>query len=185
MFPLDLKRRGAFVKWIRLGLQTVGALSLLLLAAAAVAVALGIYSGTSEKFNKATRKDSLFILNWGGISTNQDFKVVASYQSPRSLTGDHLDYYCIELPKFEVADAEKNEWQDGPENNPLLAEALELAANDARMHGDCFPAAGQVNSEAMKIMFVSVTLHDREPTAADIILYDTQNRKLYYVSFKT
>jgi hypothetical protein len=32
---------------------------------------------------------------------------------------------------------------------------------------------------------VSVTLHDREPTAADIILYDAKNRKLYYVSFKT
>jgi len=173
------------MKWLRLSLQTIGALSLLLLSVAGVVVALSIYSGTSEKFNKATRKDSLFILNRGGISTNQNFKVIASYQSPRSLTGDHLDYYCIELPKFEVADAEKNEWHDGPEKNPLLVEALELAVNDAHMHGECFPPVEKANSEAMKIMFVSVTLHDREPTAAEIILYDTNNSKLYYVSFKT
>jgi len=180
-----LQRQATSVKWLRLCLQTIGAFSLLLLVAAAVTVAFGIYSGTSEKLNKATRKDSLFILNWGGIPTNQDFKVIARYESPRSFTGDHLDYYCIELPKFEVAEAEKNEWHDGPENDPLLSEALEFAVNDARMHGDCLPTASQANSEAMKIMFVSVTLHDREPTADDIILYDTKNRKLYYVSFKT
>src|ERR1700675_2136296 len=113
------------MKWLRPCLQIIGALSLVLMAVAAIAVAWGIYNGTSEKFNKATRKDSLFILNWGGISTNQNFRVVASYQSPRSFTGDHLDYYCIDLPKFEVADAEKVEWHDGPEKNPLLAEALE------------------------------------------------------------
>jgi hypothetical protein len=127
----------------------------------------------------------VFFLDFFLYRTNQDFKVIASYESPRGLTGDHLDYYCIELPKFEIAEAEKDEWHDGPENNPLLSEALEFAVNDARMHGDCFPDASQANSEAMKIMFVSVTLHDREPTAADIIFYDTKNRKLYYVSFKT
>jgi hypothetical protein len=173
------------MKWLRLCLQTIGALSLLLLTVVAFAVALGIYNGTSEKFNKATRNDSLFILNWGGISTNQNFKVVASYQSPKNVTGDHLDYYCIELPTFEAADGQKGQWHDGPEKNPLLAEALKLAVNDARMHGDCFPTAEKANSETMKIMFVSVMLHDREPTAADIILYDTSNHKLYYVSFKT
>jgi hypothetical protein len=64
-----LQRQGTSVKWLRLCLQTIGAFSLLLLVAAAVVVALSIYSGTTEKLNKATRKDSLFILNWGGIPT--------------------------------------------------------------------------------------------------------------------
>jgi hypothetical protein len=173
------------MKWLRLCLQTVGALSVLLSVVGATAVAWNFYSPTSARINKATRKDSVFILNWGGISTNQDFKVVASYQSSRSLTGDHLDYYCIDLPKFEVAGPEKDEWHVGPEKNPLLADALDLAVNDARQYGDCVPSAERANSDAVKIMFVSTIVHGHQPTAADIILYDTNHHKLYYVSFKT
>jgi len=105
------------MKWLRPGLQIIGALSLLLFVIAAIVIGSDIYSGMSERFNKATPKDTLFILNWGGIPTNQNFKVIASYQSRRSFTGDHVDYYCIELPKFEVADIQKNEWHDGPEEN--------------------------------------------------------------------
>jgi len=37
----------------------------------------------------------------------------------------------------------------------------------------------------MKIMFCYVILHDRQPTAANIILYNPKNKRLYYVSYKT
>jgi len=66
-----------------------------MLAVAAITAGWSIYSGMAERFNKATPKDLLFILNWGGISTNQNFEVIPSYQSRRSFTGDHVDYYCI------------------------------------------------------------------------------------------
>jgi len=170
------------MRWVRIGLEIVGALSLVFLGVLAV----WIFRDTAfERINKANRKDVLFVLNWGGVSTDQDFKVIASYRSPRSLTGDHLDYYCIELSKFEIAEWAKDEWHDGPEQNPLLAEALELALNDARQHGDCFPSPEEADSAAMKIMFCYVILHDRQPTAADIILYNPKNKRLYYVSYKT
>ena len=173
------------MKWLRLCLQAVGALSLLLLMIAAVAVMWTLYSTTSEKVDKATRKDALSILNWGGISTSQDFKIVSSYQSSRNVTGDHLDYYCIDLPKFDVSGPEKDSWEDGPEQNPLLAGALELAVNGARQYGGCIPPVEKANSDAMKMMFVSTTVNDHQATAADIILYDKNNHKLFYVSFKT
>lgn len=173
------------MKWLRLSLQTIGALSVLLFLIAAILVGSDLYSGMSDKFNRATPKDVLFVLNWGGISTNQTFKVIGSYQSRRSFTGDHVDYYCIELPKFEVTDLQKNEWHDAPEENPLLAQALEVAVNGAHEHIDCFPPTEKANSKAMKLKFVSVTLNDRFATAADIILYDRDNGRLYYVSFKT
>src|SRR5439155_19660781 len=145
------------MKSFRAGLITIGAASLLIAVAAAWLI-MGLASVRSERFNRAKAKDVLFILNWGGISTNQSFKVIASYRSPRSLTGDHLDYYCIELSKFEIAEWAKDEWHDGPEQNPLLAEALELALNDARQHGDCFPSPEEADSAAMKIMFCYVIL---------------------------
>ena len=170
------------MKWFRVALEVIGAASLL------AVVGFGswnLYSNSSERVNQASRKDALFILNWGGLSTDQNYKVTSSYESSRNFTGDHLDYFCIELPKFEVAEWAKNEWHDGPEKDSLLAEALELAVNDAHQHGGCIPSVKEANSAAMKIMFWQVVLHDRQAMAADIILYDSQKQMLYYVSFKT
>jgi hypothetical protein len=109
------------MKWLRIGLEIVGALSLLLLLVGAVLI---VYQGT-DKVNRAKRDDALFILNYGGITTNQDFKVIASYESARSFTGDHLDYYCIELPKFEIADYAKQGWHYGPEKEPVIGRSAE------------------------------------------------------------
>jgi hypothetical protein len=167
------------MKWLRIGLEIIGASSLLL---SLVGAAWIFHNFTSERVNRAKPKDALFILNWGGVATNQDFKIIASYESARSFTGDHLDYYCIELPKFEVAEYAKDQWHDGPENDPVLAEALKLALNQA---AGCLPSVEEANSPAMKILFQSVVIHDRWPTAADVILYEPKSRKLYCVSYKT
>lgn len=169
------------MKWLRLSLQAIGALSLLLFLAAAALIVHGLASGENIT---PTRKDVLFVLNWSGISTDQDFKVLAGYRSSRSLTGDHFDFYCIQLSRFEVAEFAKTQWHDGPETNPLLVDALELGANEARRHSDCFPSPREANSAAMKMMFCSVTLHDREPNGAEIILYDLGKKRLYYVGYK-
>jgi len=169
------------MKWLRVALEIIGALLLIV----AVAAGWSAYSGTSEKVNTAKPKDVLFILNWTGISTHQDFKVLASYQSPRSSTGDHLDFYCIELSEFEATAYAKTEWEDAPETDPLLVQALEAGVSAAREHNDCFPSALEANSVGIKITFRSVVLNDRHPTSADIILYDPKSSKLYYVSYKT
>ena len=170
------------MKFLRIGLEIIGALSLLVFLTAAVWI---FRSPSADKVNKAKPKDVRFVLNWGGIPTDQDYHVIASYQSARSFTGDHIDYYCIQLSKFEVPGPEKAEWHDGPEKNPLLVEALELGINSTGKYGDCFPSVEEAKSGAMKIMFWSVVLHGREPTGADIILYDPRNKRLYYVSYKT
>jgi hypothetical protein len=172
------------MKWLRLALEVIGASALL---AVAIGTIWFIHDMTSTKasIDTAKGKDALFILNWGGIPTNQDFRILSSYRSPRSMTGDHIDAYCIELSKFEVADYAKDQWQNGPEKNPLLAEALQLGADDAHEHARCFPSAKEADSEGMRIMFGSVILHGRQPSAADIILYAPKSKILYYVSYKT
>jgi hypothetical protein len=171
------------MKWLRWVLEAIGVLSLLAVTFAGV---WGLRA-SSERTNADGRNDAPFVLKvlkGGDISTNQDFKVTSSYNSARNLTGDHLDYYCIALATFEVADYAKEQWQDGPEKNPLLADALRSGIEAAREHGNCMPPVEQANSAAMKIMFWSVTLHGRYPSAADILLYPS-SRRLYYVSYKT
>lgn len=170
------------MKFLRIALEVIGALSMLVFLAAGAWV---FRSAGADKVNKAQPKDVRFVLNLGGIPTDQDFRVIASYESARSFTGDHLDYYCIQLSKFEVPGPEKAEWHDGPEENPLFAEALELGINSTAQYGDCFPSVEDATSGALKIMFWSVVLHGREPTAADIIMYDPRNKRLYYVSYQT
>jgi hypothetical protein len=168
------------LKWVRVGLEIIGAASLIFL----VTLGVSIIQQSREKINKAKPKDVLFILNASEIPTNQNLKVLASYESSRSFTGDHLDYYCIVLPRFEIADRAKNYWHDGPEENPVLAEALEQGANDAHQGNGCFPPPEEANSGNMKIKFGDVDVIDRHPNSADITLYDPKNSKLYYVSYK-
>lgn len=168
------------MKWARMALEIIGAAALILL----VVLAVSVIGQSRDRVNRAKPKDVLHILNWGEIPTNQNIEVLASYESSRSFTGDHLDYYCIQLSKFEVADRAKNNWHDGPEQNPILAEALEQGANDAHQGNGCFPSPEEANSGTMKIMFGEVDVIDRHPNSANITLYDTKNRRLYYVSYK-
>ncbi len=168
------------LKWVRVGLEIIGTATLIFL----VTLGVSIIQRSTDKINKAKAKDVLFILNAGEMPANQNLKVLASYESSRSFTGDHLDYYCIELSKFEVADRAKNNWHDGPEQNPILAEALEQGANEAHQGNGCFPSPGEANSGNMKIKFGNVDVIDRHPNSADITLYDPKNNKLYYVSYK-
>jgi hypothetical protein len=169
------------MKWVRLGLQIIGAAALLALSG----FGWMIYGDMTEHVGAAGKNDVLFVLNWGGIKTDQEISVIGSYRSPRNLTGDHSDSYCIQISKFELADFAKDEWHDGPAANPILADALELAVNDARQHASCFPTFDEANSSVMKISFTSVVVHDGQATAADIILYAPKTKMLYYVSFKT
>lgn len=170
------------MKWLRIMLEVIGASSLLLVV---VGSAWIFHNTTSEKVDAAKRNDVLFIFNSSGVASNQDFRILSSYQSRRSMTGDHLDFYCIELARFDIADWAKEAWHDGPEEDPLLAEALQLGVNDARQHSPCFLPLQEANSEDIKIAFQSVVLHSRQPTAADIILYAPKTKTLYYVSYKT
>jgi hypothetical protein len=169
------------LKWIRVGLEIIGAATLVFL----LIVGISIIQQATNKVNRAKPQDVSLILNAGDISTNQELKVIASYESSRSFTGDHLDYYCIEMSKFEVADRAKNRWHDGPEENPILAEAPDLGVNDAHQENSRFPSPEEANSKDMKILFGDVDVIGRHPHSAVITLYDTKNGKLYYVSYKS
>jgi hypothetical protein len=144
-----------------------------------------VYWQTSEHIDAAGSRGVSFVLNVGDIDTHQDIKVVGSYRSPRSFTGDHFDSYCIQISRFDLSNAAEKYWREGPEANTILLDALELGVNDAHDHASCFPTFAEANSSAMKIRFASVVVNDGQATAADIVLYAPKTKMLYYVSFKT
>jgi hypothetical protein len=166
------------VRAISIALQAIGALAIVAVLAIAAWIYLPLSSG---------KRDATFVLNWTGISTAQKWQVISSHVSARSLTGDYTDYYCIQLEKFEVKDRRNLEqWRDGPETNPLLAEAVRFGAHWAHTQSpSCFPSPDRANSRDMKIYVWSTTIHDRRPTAADVIFFEPSTNRLFYVGYKT
>lgn len=87
-----MKRIIPVLKWFLLvwgGISFVGA---------AVIGAFFIYKlgpGNVDKVDSATAKDVRFVLNWSNLGDERIEKVIHSYISARSLTGDHLDAYAI------------------------------------------------------------------------------------------
>lgn len=170
------------MRLVRIILQCVGALALLLLAAAAT-YAFVSFSGPT----KTTDKDeAVFVLNWAGVKTSQNWSVIDGSISARNITGDHTDYYCIQLEDVSITQSNPVQWQFGPEANELLASALEQAISWAKQEGaNCFPSFELANSAQMKILFWGMTTHGRFPAGAQVLLLQPSTKRLFYVSFDT
>ena len=169
------------MKWIRTGLQIIGAASLVLF----VAGAWLLYRDMTEHVNAAGEGDAVTILKRSDIGSKQNIMVIGSYRSERSFTGDHLDAYCIQLSRFELANDTAKYWHEGPETNPILFDAFQTVAHDAHAHASCFPTFEQANSKGIMLRFLSAYINDGMATAAEILMYEPKTKKLYYVSFKT
>ncbi len=172
------------MKVIRIILQIIGAF---VLGAFLLIVVWSFLNSPFSSKKVSNKNDAVFILNWAGINKNQDWKIIESSISARNMTGDHVDYYCIQLEHFDVNKRQLHEeWKQGPEKNDLLAAAVENAVEWAILDGSkYFPSSNIANSSSMKIMFWSVTTHGRRPTAAKVILYQPETKRLFYVSYDT
>jgi len=170
------------MSYLAKGLQIFGALALVALVAVAGYVAY-LYVSNSDRTDSATNDGVKFVLNWGGLDANQGYKVLHSFESQRSLTGDHLDHYCIQIADFSPAIEERENW------TPLagLDGWAKEAASRAYASGDapeCFERALAESPELQAYVW-SVTAHGRNVEAYDIILFDAQTKRLLYVSDKT
>jgi hypothetical protein len=170
------------MKFVRIVLQSIGALTLLLL----LAVAVYVFSSFSRSKNATDKDDAVFVLNWAGLNTAQQWTIIDGSISPRNITGDHVDYYCIQLEDTSIKQHHPPDWRTGPETNELLSEALEQAISWAKHEGAaCFPSFDHANSERMKIRFWGMNTHGRAPAGAQVLLLDPATKRLFYVSFDT
>lgn len=161
----------------------VGALSVLSVFIGASLFFYGMNS-SGEKINQASKKDALFILNWGGLDSSQNYKVLHSYQSPSHFLGDHLDYYCLQLEIFEPGERSTSDWVFGVEDSPLFNEARKLVASSGEVD-KCFNAqiTGIENNVAAYVW--GMHINGRHITGAQIILYHQPTNRLLYVSLET
>lgn len=168
------------MKLLRVLLQCVGGLAIVVLVVVAVYAFLS-FSGPRKNTSK---DDAVFVLNWAGLNPTQNWSVIDGSISARNITGDHADYYCIQLQDISIAEPDRAGWRNGPETNDLLAEALEQSIGWARNEGaSCFPSVELANSDQMRILFWNVVIHGRFPTGAQVLLLYPATKQLFYVSF--
>lgn len=167
---------------IRVILQCVGALALVFI----VGVATYAYWAFSGPTKRTDKDDAVFVLNWAGLNPSQNWTVIDGSGSERNITGDHADYYCIQLEDMTIRERNAGEWQAGPETNEVFASALEQAIQWAKLEGaGCFPSFEAANSQDMKILFVGMHTDGRHPGGAQVLLLQPSTKRLFYVSFET
>ncbi len=170
------------MSFIAKGLQAFGALALVVVVAI-VGYITYIVVSDSDHTNTATKDDVKFVFNWGGLKPTQEYKVLSSFSSGRSLNGDHLDHYCIQITDFSPSDREKQNWSQVS----ALGATPQEAALQAQTNGDAEQCFGRKLGKSPELLAYiwSVTIHGHVVTAYDIILFDAQTKRLLYVSDKT
>ncbi|WP_048687987.1 hypothetical protein [Catenovulum maritimum] len=133
---------------------------------------------------KQGTKDSIFVLNHGNIVTEQDYQLIYSEQSPPIFNGDHLDYYCLQIERFEFQTPNEGEWVHGREDNHIFSQARELAASAGKIN-KCFEGESNPESQNIAAKIWSVEANRKHVEGAVVIMYHELTKRVLYVSFQT
>ncbi|UTW49280.1 hypothetical protein [Bacterioplanoides sp. SCSIO 12839] len=129
-------------------------------------------------------RDSVFVLNHGNIVTEQDYSLIYSQQSLPVFNGDHLDYYCIQIEKFEFQRPTEGEWVYGLEDNHIFSQARELAAQSGKID-KCFSGESNPESNDVAAKIWSVDTTRKHVEGAVVIMYHKITKRVLYVTFQT
>jgi len=163
-------------------LQVVGALSIAIITGVCSYIAYSVATN-SDQVDKASSKDVAFVFNRSGLSTTQEFKVLSSFESVRSGTGDHLDRYCIQLSEFKIADPQEKDWS-AFSSLDVTAQGVVSEALVAGEAEQCFIGKA-IDPAELKTYVWSITIHRRIANAYDVILFDPTTKRLLYVGYKS
>jgi hypothetical protein len=182
--------RQRLLKIFGIALQIIGALALIGIFAVALMV-FPWFLPSGPKIDHVTPDKAIFVLNWAQIGDKSKIqRVLHSYESPRSFTGDGINAYCLQIDRFpeEVLrkdDSVREVWLKPPLDDALLMEALKTASMMA--HSDnlaWFPSAETLNSNRFYLNFWTIVAHNHMVTTVQLIAYDREERKIYYADAK-
>jgi len=153
-------------------------------------IAYSLGPGNRNQTNSASVKDVRFVLNWCQLGEKRIEKVVNSYVSSRSMTGDHLDAYAIKITHLDMKELVVSEddmhdhWYRGDKLPPLLSEAVEFTSG--WLHEiPWFPEQSHLRTQEYYVYPVNIVIHGLRPTAVDIIFIRPSDKIVFYFSGKT
>lgn len=174
----------------RWGLLVWGALSLV------GVITIAIYDGDAfprpdgpDKIDSATNQDVRFVLNRCELGDHRIEKVVHSYVSPRSGSGDYLDAYSIKITHVErdeltkATGASPGRWYRGDQLPQVLDEAVEFF-NEPFPELPWFPSELELRSPQFYVYPVSITLDGLQPTAVELVFIRPADKMVFYFGIR-
>ena len=144
--------------------------------------------GNHASTETASAHDVRFILNWCKLGSGRIEKVVHSYKSARSFTGDHLDAHAIKIttvdPKELVPNNYGSGWYRCDEAKGALKDAINFICNWKEDDISWFPTANELHSSEIYVYPQSIYYNGTQPTAADLIFVRPKDKMLFFISSK-
>ena len=174
---------------IKLLLIVWGALTLAAAIGLTAFLAFKLGPGNAPKIDKASPDDVRFVLNWCELGDHRIERMVHSYESARSITGDHLDVYAIKIKEVELAELTKKrnpsgrEWFRGDQPNAVLDDAVSFVSGFMILDAVAwFPILDQLRSGSIYIYPWQIILNGTRVRSAQIIFVNPADKMVYYVS---
>jgi cbb3-type cytochrome oxidase subunit 3 len=145
--------------------------------------------GNRTKVNYAKKKDVQFILNDYGIKNQQIEKVIYSYRSSRSITGDYLNAYAITIANsnsgglFSASgDFKEKKWYRGDQLPKIPADAVSFIGSWDNINKiPWFPKEAELRSNDVFIKIGMVFYFRNTTTATEIVFVKPSDRMIYYI----
>jgi len=183
----DMNFKGKVFKISRQLLTIWGGISLI---GVIVIVGYLLYSttlGNTTVEGKATKSDVRFVLNWCELGDQRIDKVLKSYKSARSLTGDHLDAYAIKITNVTVDELLNNtpnrtgQWYRMDSLPKVLDEAVAFVGS-WQHETPWFPSEDILRTKDFYVYPWSIYCHGISPTSAKLIFINPTEKMVYYIS---
>jgi hypothetical protein len=144
--------------------------------------------GNRPENDKATKSDVRFVLNWCTLGDDRVEKVVNSYISPTSLTGDHIDEYSIKITHVTKDELEKiniiqGRWYRCDSLPNTLDDAVKFIG-EFEDETSWFPKEEKIRTKDFYVYPWSMEYHGISPYAAQLIFINPNEKIVYYIDAK-
>ena len=188
-----MPKLGTIFKWL---LLIWGAVSLMAVCVMALMFAYNMRMfGSTEsraKKDKATAQDVRYVLNWCQLGEAKTEKVVHSYESERSFTGDHVDAYAIKIKSVDLKELQtaaspfSEGWIRGDRVNPVVRDAVQLATGFMNIDAlKWFPSESDLLSSRYYVWTYTIYLHGSRATATELIFIRPEDNVVFFAGVKT
>jgi len=141
--------------------------------------------GNRPRIGSAGTKDVRYVLNWCRLGDNRIKKVIHSYQSSRSFTGDHLDAYAIKISNVSIKELSNSDWCRGDKVKGILNDALTFTGAWHNQEIPWFPTEKELRSKEIYVYPWSIYYHGTRPTAVRLIFVRPKDCMVFFISIKT
>ena len=148
--------------------------------------------GNKDKIDYADKDDVRFVLNWCGIGDSNFKKVINSFSSAKSFTGDHLEAFSIKVKHIsidELTDGPKNDdtiWHRGDKLDGIIDDAMSfLAGSLTNDIANWFPSEKELRTDRYYCSISTLYYSKETPIGGSLIIIRPSDNMVFYIGEKT